>query len=664
MTTKHDRLLLACSLLAALAGSAAAQQSPAIRLRLMPPAHARLLQSQRFDLRVEATARDSGSIVSELHVSLDGRDISSLGLTQSTSSGVRTWTLRDCFLSAAGARTLSATATGRTGGATIEGKSESTVEVVAWRGAERLRPVRKQAREEEVDLDSLAGVGATVAPPNELPEGADRTRARNVILFIGDGMGVAQRTAARVLSKGYTAGKANGALAMDQLPFNGLLMTSSLDSLITDSAAGAHVFSTGNKTNNGMEGVFPDNTAAADDNPRIENITEWLTRNLGSVAGIVTDATVTDATPAAMLAHSQHRSDGTLIASQYFDLADRTNLKVLMGGGAWHFIPRSQPGSQRTDERNVLRDFTRAGFKHIDTRSALRAIDPARDTKLLALFTMGNMNVAFDKLKLGDPSITATYPDQPFLDEMTRTAIAILERYPDGFFLMVEGAHIDKQAHAMDAERSVYDVIQFDRAVAVGLEFAKRTNGDDDPSNDTLVIVTADHETSGMALPGVGRPEKKGSRDYVKTYGYGGARNDPSVFNFTDYADLDGDGYPDNPDPSKKLIVTFGANSDRYEDWKSNRLPKAPTAIVGGLAIANPDDPDRFSLGGYRVTGVLENGEAGASPAGSAVHTMVDVPVSALGPGSSQFARVSDNTDVFFYIVNSVVGQYPVPAQF
>jgi alkaline phosphatase len=229
---------------------------------------------------------------------------------------------------------------------------------------------------------------------------------------------------------------------------------------------------------------------------------------------------------------------------------------------------------------------------------------------------------------------------------------------------MVEGAHIDKQAHAMDAERSIYDVIQLDAAVAVGLEFAKRTNADDDPSNDTLVIVTADHETSGMALPGVSRADKQGGRDYVKTYGYGGARNDPSVFNFTNYADLNGDGYPDVPDPSKKLIVSFGANSDRYEDWHSNRLPKSPTAIVGGVAVANPDDPDRFAAGAFKVTGVLENGESGASPAGSAVHTMVDVPVSAIGPGSSQFAHVSDNTDVFFYIVNAVVGQYPVPPQF
>ncbi len=165
-----------------------------------------------------------------------------------------------------------------------------------------------------------------------------------MILLIGDGMGVAHRTAGRILSKGYTRGKANGTLAMDRLPFNGLLMTSSLNSLITDSAPGAHNYSTGNKTNNGMEGVFPDNTAAADDNPRVEFLSEWLTRHYGTVTGIVSDAFITDATPGAFLAHTQDRGNGTLIASQYVDNAAQTNLKVLLGGGGYHFIPKSQAG--------------------------------------------------------------------------------------------------------------------------------------------------------------------------------------------------------------------------------------------------------------------------------------------------------------------------------
>jgi alkaline phosphatase len=228
---------------------------------------------------------------------------------------------------------------------------------------------------------------------------------------------------------------------------------------------------------------------------------------------------------------------------------------------------------------------------------------------------------------------------------------------------MVEGAHIDKQAHAMDAERSIYDVIQLDKAVEVALAFATQTNSDADPTNDTLVIVTADHECAGMALPGVSRPEKKGRRDYVKAYDYAGARNDSPTVNFTNYVDANGDGYPENPDPDYKLIVSFGANSDRYEDWQSNPRPKSPSKAVDNIVVANPDDPDKTAVGGYLVTGVIENGDAGGGQS-SAVHTMTDIPISAFGPGASQFARVSDNTEAFFYIVSSILGQYPVPAQF
>ena len=284
------------------------------------------------------------------------------------------------------------------------------------------------------------------------------------------------------------------------------------------------------------------------------------------------------------------------------------------------------------------------------------------------------MNVAFDKLKLGDPSVLGTFTDQPFLKDMTKKAIDVLKQYPNGFFLMVEGAHVDKQAHRMDAERSIYDVIQLDQAVQVALDFAMQTNTDADPNNDTLVIVSADHECSGLALPGVGRPDKKGTRDYVKTYNYSAARNDSTVLNFTDYVDANGDGYPDNPDTAKKLIVNFGAAPDHYEDWAISSRPRNSSATEGsgvdsgilqnGVAIANPSDPKKNSPGALLLTGVLENGANGGEAQTQAVHTLADIPISAYGPGASQFARVSDNTEAFFYIVNSMLGTYPVPTQY
>jgi alkaline phosphatase len=639
-----------------LSASASSAQAQGVSVRIMPPPRAQFLASQRFDIRVEATA-DPSATLTELTVRLDDKDITSAGTVDSPSPNVRNWTFRNAELGYVGVRQLSATAAGTSGGAPISGSATNSLTVRPLSGAAPA-PVPPAATK---SLDAELHLGAVSPAFHKRAESTQR-RAKNVILLIGDGMGVAHRTAARILSKGYTRGKANGTLAMDRFPYNGLLMTSSLNSLITDSAPGAHNYSTGNKTNNGMEGVFPDNTASDDDNPRIEYLSEWLTRNYGTVTGVVSDAFLTDATPGAFLAHTQNRGNGTLIASQYVDNAAQTNLKVLLGGGAYHFIPQTQAGSRRTDDRNVIADFQAAGFSYVETATQLAAYHPGADAKLLGLFNIDNMSVAFDKLGLGDPDVASAFPDQPFLEDMTQAAIDVLRQYPNGFFLMVEAAHIDKMAHRMDAERSIYDVIQLDQAVEVALEFATATNTDDDPDNDTLVIVSADHECAGLTLPGVARPDKSGTRDYVKTYNYDGPRNDPTQLNFTNYVDANGDGYPDNPNASYKLIMNFGASVDHYEDWQANPAPKNPGVTVDGVAVANPDDPKAAT--GRLIPGVVENGSAGGSAQTQAVHTPADIPISAYGPGASQFARITDNTEAFFSIVNAILGAYPVPAQY
>ena len=200
-------------------------------------------------------------------------------------------------------------------------------------------------------------------------------KAKNVILFIGDGMGATHRTAGRVLAKGYTGGKANGTLAMDRFPYNGLHMTSSLNSLITDSAPGAHNYSTGNKTNNGMEGVFPDNTAANDDNPRIEYLSEFIWRYFGKVTGIVSNAFLTDATPAAFLAHTADRGDGTLVAGQYFDLRGTRTVSRSSWGAARTTSSRSPRRARAapTSATSSTTSRTTAG-RYVDTATALNGL--------------------------------------------------------------------------------------------------------------------------------------------------------------------------------------------------------------------------------------------------------------------------------------------------
>ena len=136
-------------------------------------------------------------------------------------------------------------------------------------------------------------------------------KAKNIIFMIGDGMGIAHRTAARFMLNGVSQGKALAPLAMDTFPVTGLLQTCSLNSIVTDSAPGASCYSTGNKNNNNQEGVFPDDTLDAFDNPRTEYMGEFLARTGGKSLGIVTTSDVFDATPAAFAIHTQKRGAGT-----------------------------------------------------------------------------------------------------------------------------------------------------------------------------------------------------------------------------------------------------------------------------------------------------------------------------------------------------------------
>jgi len=350
-------------------------------------------------------------------------------------------------------------------------------------------------------------------------------------------MGVAHRTAARLVKYGVTAGRPDGFLAMDQFPGTGLVTTHSLNSIVTDSAPGMSCYTTGNHSKNGQEGVYPANMIDPFFYPRVEYLSEYLHRLKGKSLGLVTTADIEDATPAANAVHTGDRNRGTGICDQYLDESDSgdtgrfgTGLKVLMGGGRRWFLPSGQFGSSRaisTDygplpadlvtawglpasgagakdpSRNLLNDFQNSGFTYADSATALSAV--GTPTRLLGLFGFGNMNVVLDKLAKrrntmlpGSTSFAVDdyhAPDQPLLEEMTEVALRVLNQNPRGFVLMVEGAHIDKQSHLMDADRVIDETIEFDNAVAAARRFADRVG-------DTLVIVLADHECSGFSLIG------------------------------------------------------------------------------------------------------------------------------------------------------------------
>lgn len=498
---------------------------------------------------------------------------------------------------------------------------------------------------------------------------ADNGRpAKNIIILLGDGMGAAHRTAARIMVKGYAQGKAQGRLAMDTFPVTGMVMTASLDSIVTDSAPGMANYVNGNKAQNNQEGVFPDDTTDAFDNPRIEYLAEYLHRTKGTRLGIVTTADVFDATPAANAVHTSNRGNGTGIVDQFLDDRHLTGLTVLLGGGRKWFLPNASNattpqatnGSQRrsaTDyvlpgdivsgwnaapgmldsTRNLIADFQAAGYAYAPDKTGLDAAGVP--DKLLGLFSFSNMNVALDKInaRRGAPSVVNDYgfPDQPMLDEMAEKALQVLNKNnSQGFVLMIEGASIDKQSHLMDSDRWILETIEFDRAVHQAKDFASA-------NPDTIVIVTADHECAGTSIIGA--------------YNGGGAsKNSVAVYEaakFPQYT-INADGYPNSTDVAGKMLIGYGANADRYETWQTSPQPtrdtQQPFFNLKPLD-AYPANPNlRHSGAGYLVSGQVAGEQA--------VHTATDIPLSAFGRGASLFTGVYDNTDVFFKLGQIAIG--------
>jgi alkaline phosphatase len=614
-----------------------------------PPIIARFLPGQRFDLQATILA-DAGQTIAEVTFFVDGEPVSgpvnSAAATATATADDSVWTLRAYSNTTPGVHTLKIRAK-QSDNQIVE--KEGNFEVVGIRGANK-----------------------------------GNNRAKNLIIMIGDGMGIAHRTAARLMLHGAQQGKANGLLAMDTFPNTAIVITHSLNSIVTDSSPGAACYSTGNKANNNQQGVFPDDTTDQFDNPRVELIGEFLYRTEGRTLGIVTTSDVFDATPGAFGTHTSNRGAGTGICDQYLDeAADKGGLRVLMGGGRKWFLPNPsnstspQPanGSQRRTAndyvlpaelanawgvtagtldpaRDLIADFQAAGFYYAPDKAGMDAT-PADADRLLGLFAFSQMNVALDKIngRRGASTIAADFgfPDQPMLDEMTAKALQVLSKNKKGFTLMVEAASIDKQAHNMDTERWVLDTIEFDRAVAVAKEFASQ-------NKDTLVIVTADHECAGVNIIGASRVT---NAELItrSTSGAGVGAGGPRAGVVGAYESagfpvyqIAADGYPATTDVDRRMLIGYAGNAARFEDWLTNPLPvrdsQQPFATP---SVASPTARD--TAGGLFLEGAMDPANSGSS----AVHTASDIPLSAYGKGASKFAGVMDNTDVFFLMMEAAL---------
>ncbi|MDR2638570.1 MAG: alkaline phosphatase [Helicobacteraceae bacterium] len=455
----------------------------------------------------------------------------------------------------------------------------------------------------------------------------NRPKAKNVILFIGDGLSVAHRTGARILSKGVSEGKLNGRLATDDFPYMAFIGTSGTDSIATDSANSMSAYMTGHKSGVNAMGVYVSRAKDSLNHPRQETLGELIRRTSNKSFGVVSDAEIEDATPAAVVAHTRRRADKSEIVGMFYDAKP----DVILGGGSAYFLPKSTIGSKRKDEIDYIERFKSAGYAlAIDADSLKKAAPKAN--RLLGLFHTENMNGVIDRKILKNDAIK-NFPNQPDLTEMTAAALEVLSKNKEGFFLMVEGALIDKATHPLDWERAVYDTIMFDKCVEIAKAFAKQRP-------DTLIIVTGDH-THGISIIGTIDDAKAGEdmREKVGVYADAG---------FPNYEDKNKDGYPDTPAVSKRLAVFINNFPDHYETFRPKLDGQFTPAIKNekGEYIAN--EAYKNARGAvFREGNIPRSNDTG-------VHSVDDMIVQAYGPGAEAIRGYMDNTELFRVIADAL----------
>jgi len=481
-------------------------------------------------------------------------------------------------------------------------------------------------------IDVTAGALTRSVTWNVYDTGA--RKAKNVILFIGDGMSLSHRVAARILSKGISEGKSSGKLAMDDMPHMALVGTAGTDSIITDSANSASAYTTGHKSATNALGVYADRTKDVFDDPRVETITSLVKRKLDLAVGIVTNTEIEDATPASMVAHTRRRAAYDEIVAQMF----AAKPDVILGGGAANFVPQAAETSKRRDDVDYIAKFKDAGYPYVKTAGEMKAIaDKPDTTKLLGLFTPGNMDGVLDRKFLKGGGVRK-YPEQPDLTEQVQAALNVLSRNDKGFVLMVESGMIDKYAHLLDMDRAVYDVIMLDNAVKLARDWAAK-RGDD-----TLILVVSDHSHPNSLVGTINDDMSKESnlplRERLGVYDKAG---------FPNYPAPDTEGYPSRVDVSRRLAIMSASLPDHYETLR----PK----------LDGPNDPTEKGEepGTFKANEKYKNAPGsmlrlGNLPAmmGASVHSGEDVILTATGPGSDRVKAAMDNTEVFRVMVDAL----------
>ena len=453
---------------------------------------------------------------------------------------------------------------------------------------------------------------------------AGHRRAKNVILFVGDGMGVSTVTAARILEGQNKGGMGEeNSLSFDDFRNSALVKTYSVNQQTSDSAPTATAMVTGYKANDGAISVGPE-VERTDGN--YANIAPYVLETIleqaearGFATGIVSTARITHATPAVNYAHTPNRDwerAGQLPAgSTVLDIADQMiraqkkgdGLEVILGGGRQMFLPTTQVDPEysnqtgrRTDGRNLINEWVGAQPKssYVWSKAAFDAVNPYKTKKLLGLFEPSHMQYEADRPNDG--------AGEPSLADMTRKSIQMLSKNRKGYYLMVEAGRIDHAHHAGNAYRALTDTIALSDAVRVAMQ-------NTDP-RDTLILVTADHSHT-MTIAGY--PERGNPiLGLVRTPGAMDFSRDFQGLPYTTISYANGPGYAS--------LETGG--DTRYE------FPVTPGRVVDLTSIDTMDE-------GFHQEALVG--------LGSETHAGEDVPLYARGPRAALVGGTMEQNEIY-----------------
>jgi alkaline phosphatase len=501
--------------------------------------------------------------------------------------------------------------------------------------------------------------------------------AKNVILFVGDGMNLPFITATRLVSRGATAGKYNEKMYMQQLDNFGTFTTNGYDSLITDSANSAAAYASGHKGVVNSLGIYSGSEYYATDSKKqddnnhavVELITERIRREIpGMAIGIVTTSEIQDATPAAFFSHTRFRGNKGTITDQVINgVRGFPGVKpdVLFGGGGHYFNGTSCQAKSTSGQNtqcivgtNYWTEYAVKGnYAEVFDRSSMNA-QAMKGNKMLGIFHKYNVDTWLDRRVFTQNLKPADYPisytsgdaanfarnvtDQPDLLEMTKVSLDVLARRggKDGFFLMVEASSIDKAEHPMDFDRAMAELIDFDNAIGQAIAFTKTPAG-----ADTLVLVTADHAqgydafgtVDTMLFNSVNPPN---GADFANMEEYYVAEATKvasigvySMAGYPTYTDANGDNFPDSWAPRITLAQAKVDNPTIRDDFQVSSTYRNPDILQGASGTSLTSDKL-----GLRELGLLASGTSG--------HTFADVPLYGSGPGSEMIKPIMDNVDV------------------